>query len=116
MIVSLGGGSGRRTTSQPRKRAKTEPKKHDEILDNITKIFVMPLNGDNSFSVVSRTMIVFNSSFLMTVGRWVHQPLEEIGLLVAIEDDVVRDLYWCVVLKFLSDLLLATSFDVVMTV
>jgi hypothetical protein len=55
----LGGGSGRRTTSQPRKRAKTEPKKHDWILNNITKIFVMPLNGDNSSSVVSRTMIVF---------------------------------------------------------
>jgi hypothetical protein len=52
----------------------------------------------------------------MTIGKWVHQPLEEIGLLVAIEDDVVRDLYWCVVLKFLNDLLLATSFDVVMTV
>jgi hypothetical protein len=29
----------------------------------------------------------------MTIGKWVHQPLEEIGLLVVIEDDVVRDLY-----------------------
>jgi hypothetical protein len=40
------------------------------------------------------------------VGMWVAQELQEIGLLVALADDTVRDLYWCAVLKFMRDLYL----------
>ena len=46
---------------------------------------------------------------------WVRQPTEEINLLVVLGDDTVRDLYLCSVLKFLSDLLLDTPSDDVMT-
>ena len=60
-------------------------------------------------------MLAFNSSIQRTGVTWVGQPAEEIGLLVALPDDNVRDLHLCAVLKFLCDLLLATPSDQVMT-
>jgi hypothetical protein len=48
-------------------------------------------------------------------GVWVPQDLEERGLLEALEDEVVCDLYVCVILKFLRYLYLATSSDIDIT-
>ena len=65
-------------------------------------------------SVVSRVTINFNLSYLVD-GVWVPQPPEEIGLLEALEDKVVRDVYVCGILKFLCDLYHATPSDLGMT-
>ena len=55
------------------------------------------------------------SSIQRACVRWVRQPLEDISLLDALATGPRRDLYLCVVLKFLRDLLLATPSEEAMT-
>ena len=84
----------------------------DWALHDVTRMYVMDENGDNDDSSVdSRTMITFNLSIQRAGERWVHQTSDEINLLVVLSDDTVRDLYLCIVLKFLRDLLLVTPSD-----
>ena len=49
-------------------------------------------------------------------GERVPEDPEEIVLLETLEDEVVCDLYVCSILKFLHELYLTTSCDIVMTV
>jgi len=49
-------------------------------------------------------------------GVWVPLAPESIGLLETLEDEVVRDVYVCGVLKFLCDLYHFTPSDLGMTV
>jgi hypothetical protein len=77
---------------------------------------VVLANGDNdTSSIASRTLLSFDSSIKTAHGKWVRQPQQEIGLLMALANDTMRDLYWCAVLKFQRELLLATPSDAVMT-
>ena len=45
---------------------------------------------------------------IKTGGMWVRQLHKAIGLMQVIQDDTTRDLYWCVVLKFLREFFLTT--------
>jgi hypothetical protein len=97
--------------SRRRKRANTDSQKYDWVIDNITKMYVKLANGA-IIPVASRTTLVVNRRLLMN-GEWVPQDLKEIGLLEDLEDEVVRDLYLCVILQFLRDLYLARHLTLV---
>ena len=97
--------------SRRRNRANTDSQKYDWVIDNITKMYVKLTNGA-IIPVASRTTLVVNRSLLMN-GEWVPQDLKEIGLLEALEDEVVRDLYLCVILQFLRDLYLSRHLTLV---
>ncbi len=99
---ALGGASSNMGGRQQSKRTKKEPKSYDWVLNEITRLYVMQETGaDDDSSVVSRTMITVNSSMQRAGGKWVRQSSQEINLLIVLEDDTVRDLYLCTVLKFL---------------
>ena len=51
---------------------------------------------------------------IKTGGKWKAHPAQEIGLLEALADPTVADLYWCGFLKFQRDLRLTTPSDAAM--
>jgi hypothetical protein len=85
-------------------------------MENLAEMHVREAAGlDDTSSIPIRTVFSFTCS-IKTSGKWKVQPVQEIGLLEALADPTVADLYWCGVFKFQRDLLLTTPSDAVMTV
>ena len=83
--------------------------------NEITKIKVTTAPGAYEDTPIAvRTMLTFICN-IKNRGEWVRQPPQEIGLLSVIADDTPRDIYWCVFLKFLRNLILTTPTETAMT-
>ncbi len=78
-----------------------------ELYQYVSTLYLVPWCGRVSPLIAGKKWSkCMATSSGQAVGMWVAQELQEIGLLVALEDDTVRDLYWCVVLNFMCDLYL----------
>ena len=68
----------------------------------------------NDSSVASKATMVYHNSHVGTHGQLLTQPPEEIGLVEALADEDVLDMYVCALGKFHRDLYLGKSSDVSM--
>jgi hypothetical protein len=85
---------------------------YDWAIDKVTRLIVKPNVGPVT-PVASRMFMVYESSFFINEA-WVPQDEAEIGLLDALGDEVVRNLWVCAHLKFLCDLFHATPSECLM--
>ena len=108
----LGGGCSRKSTGLKSKRTKTGPDVTGPTiswsLDRIAKFY---MKDANDASVASRTTMVYHSSHVGARGDLLPQEPEEIGLVEALQNDTVHDMYVGALGKFHSDLYLTTPSD-----
>jgi hypothetical protein len=107
-LSGLGGcsSSGSKKLRKRTKPALKTEQTYDWAIDKVTRLIVKPNVGPVT-PVASRMFIVYESSFFIG-EEWVPQEEAEIGLLEALNNELVRDFWVCAHLKFLRNLFHAT--------